>query len=153
MATIARWLLDTNVVIGWVDKDSADRQISSRVVDSLIRRDTRCCHLARQVLYEFWAVATRPRDHNGLGWTVERAHDELLKVQNLFQTLEDPPDLFNRWLALVTAYKVQGFQAHDMRLLALAQAYDLRLLTVNVRHFPEDFRGVVIHPRDLAAEL
>src|SRR5437667_9942049 len=66
-------------------------------------RTTRCCHssprpivgqgnevyLTPQNFIEFWAVATRPVEGNGFGWTSERAAKEVADLQERFPKLRE----------------------------------------------------------------
>lgn len=92
-----------------------------------------------QVLVEFWVVATRPRQANGLGWdpTAARAADDGLV--SLFPMLPDVPEAFPRWLSLVSEGSVCGKRAHDVRLAAAALSNGVgEILTLN----PADFADV-----------
>ena len=64
--------------------------------------------VAPQVLIEFWSVATRPADVNGLGWSVEVVRGEIDSILGQFPVLPDMPAVFEEWLRLVTEHRVTG---------------------------------------------
>lgn len=89
-----------------------------------------------QILYEFWVAATRPRPQNGLGLNAEAARVEVDAFLASLTLLPDPPDLFPRWLDLVTKHDCKGKPAHDARIVAAMLSHAIgELLTFN----PDDF--------------
>lgn len=50
---------------------------------------------------EFWAVATRPLEANGFGWTSHRTAKEVTDLQDRFVMLADSPEVLTCWLELV----------------------------------------------------
>jgi predicted nucleic acid-binding protein len=60
--------LDTNVVLRLVHSAAPEHAACQTAVRTLV---TRGCHLVvpTQVVVEFWVVATRPTNVNGLGWS------------------------------------------------------------------------------------
>src|SRR5205823_59940 len=92
--------------------------------------------ICAQVLIEFWAVATRPREVNGLGLTVDEAERDLDDWEQSLELLPEPPDVAARWRTLVRQYIVQGRQSHDARLVAVMLACGVtQILTLNEQHF------------------
>jgi hypothetical protein len=83
-------LLDTNVLLRLSDGASADQPVATQAISHLRLRGDRSC-LTAQNIVEFWAVATRPVDVNGLGWTTQRTADEIAQLLSRFQFLEDSP--------------------------------------------------------------
>jgi predicted nucleic acid-binding protein len=105
-----------------------------------------------QILIEFWAVATRPIDANGLGWSSALVQTEIERLRRLFSWLDDNDQVFSNWLQIVSGYNVQGKQVHDARLVAVMQTYQVtHLLTFNV----DDFRRYqdinIWHPDQIVA--
>lgn len=91
-----------------------------------------------QTLFEFWAVATRAAQHNGLGMDTERAQRWLTRYRAMFQALSEPPGLLDRWQTLVAQHRVKGFQAHDARYVAAMQCLGVSaLMTYNGKHFKD----------------
>jgi predicted nucleic acid-binding protein len=108
------------------------------------------CLLVTQVIIEFWVVATRPTQVNGLGWTVEQTRSTIDQLLDRFPFLEESPQIFPNWLNLVTTNRVMGKRTHDARIIAAMLAHGItHLLTFN----PSDFAGIssitIIHPQDL----
>jgi predicted nucleic acid-binding protein len=93
-------------------------------------------YLTPQNFIELWAVATRPVDANGLGWSSERTAKEVADLQARFPLLPDSPEIFNRWFDLVKQLPVRGKRVHDARLVAVLQAHTVEhLITFNVSDF------------------
>jgi hypothetical protein len=73
-------LIDTNIFLRGAQPLSPDLYPAKSAVD-LLRVSGETLTLAVQNLIEFWAVATRPQQSNGLGMSVELAGIEIAKVQ------------------------------------------------------------------------
>jgi predicted nucleic acid-binding protein len=107
------------------------------------------CFVTPQVLIEFWVVATRPLEVNGLGWTTRKTREEIDRILHQFALLEETPAIFSLWLQLVAEYDIKGKRTHDIRLLAVMKAHNItHLLTFN----PDDFIALaditIVNPRD-----
>jgi predicted nucleic acid-binding protein len=63
---MARYLLDTNILLRASDKTSSSYHLAVNAVARLISVGHECV-ITPQVLIEFWVVATRPLEVNGLG--------------------------------------------------------------------------------------
>lgn len=130
-----RLLADTNIVLRWIETDSAEHETTVRALDKLFTQKTHVC-ICAQVLVEFWVVATRPRAVNGLGLTADEAAVRLREIEETFLLLPEPSDIAKRWADIVTANSVLGKQAHDARLVALMLSHGIsQILTLN----PQDF--------------
>ena len=93
-------------------------------------------YVTPQNFIEFWAVATRPVEANGFGWTSERTAKEVTDLQDRFPVLPDSPEVFNRWFELVNRLPVYGKRVHDARLVAVLQAHEVEhLVTFNTSDF------------------
>lgn len=146
------YLVDTNILIRICDRSSLDHAACRDALVELLRRDEPC-HSCAQTLIEFWVVATRPREANGLGLTSAEARADLIDFQQLLPCLPEPPDLIARWQHLVIGYDVRGRRAYDARLVALMQAHGLtRVLTLNVADFTLYTDLAVVTPASLLAE-
>ena len=89
-----------------------------------------------QALIEYWVVATRPIDVNGLGLSPAQAETDLQDFDMTFLELPEPSDIGARWRELVRRYGVSGRPAHDTRYVALMLAHGItNLLTLNPRDF------------------
>jgi predicted nucleic acid-binding protein len=136
-------LIDTNLLTRSVQPGSPQFQSAVTALRELPVRGERLC-VVPQVLYEYWAVATRPANVNGLGLTTTEARDEQLRVLSLAAFLADTPDVFLEWQRLVVAHDVKGKNAHDARLVAAMNVHGLtRLLTFNGVDFAR-YPGIVI---------
>jgi predicted nucleic acid-binding protein len=92
--------------------------------------------ITSQNIIEFWAVATRPLDKNGLGLTVDEAAREIRKLRRIFKLRPDSPAILTEWEQLVAKYQVMGKQAHDTRLVAVMKVHGLsHILTFNIDDF------------------
>src|SRR5206468_7710820 len=95
-----RILLDTNVLLRSVEPRHVQHQTSVDATD-VLRQRGHDLFIVPQVLYEFWSVATRPIEQNGLGMAPEEAQAELLAIQRLFRLLRDERAVYAIWEQLV----------------------------------------------------
>jgi hypothetical protein len=61
-----------------------------------------------QNIAEFWNVATRPADLNGLGLSREEVLQEVSSIERLLTFLPDIPAIYPAWKEIVADNKVQG---------------------------------------------
>lgn len=146
------YLLDTNVLLRYVQPNDPDHPVAVTALDRLFDRGEEV-YLVAQNLIEFWNVATRPGAHNGLGLSVAQAEIQLQALEGIFAVRPEAPGLYAQWRRLVVTYGITGVQVHDTRLIAAMQLQGIsHLLTFNSRHFarfaPEGL--VVIHPLDVS---
>lgn len=144
-----RILLDTNILVRWVQTSSPDHSLAVAAVESL-RAGSEELLITPQNLIEFWGVATRPADVGGIGLSVERTAQETRGLQVLFTLLPEEPALFEEWLRLVESIGVHGRQVHDARIAAAMRVHGVTyLLTFNDVDFRR-YPGIkVVHPRDV----
>jgi predicted nucleic acid-binding protein len=145
------YLLDTNVLLRWVQHAAPEHAMAVAAVTELRRQGEQVCITPQNVI-EFWSVATRPTNVNGLAMSPARANQEMRDLETLFTFLPDIPAIYGEWRDLVTAVGVSGRQVHDARLVAVMRAHGItHLLTFN----PTDirrYRGTtVVHPQDVSA--
>ena len=101
---------------------------------------------------EFWNVATRPRERNGIGLTPELAGAELAQIEGFFTVLGESAEVYNEWKRLVTLRAISGVQAHDARLVAAMKVYGIsKILTFNTDDFTRYSEIEVVHPDSVAA--
>ena len=144
-------LLDTNIIIRLADRDDPDHQTALMALNSLTNQQSECV-LVPQVIYEYWVVATRPSEQNGLGLTSKEVGPIIDHWLDMFRLYRDERLIFHHWKSLVADYDVLGRQAHDARLVAAMQRHGLReLLTFNAQHFRRYSDIEVISPENLAA--
>jgi predicted nucleic acid-binding protein len=139
-------LIDTNILVGSVQIESALHSEAIHALLVLRDRGDRVCVVPQNV-YEFWAVATRPIENNGLGMTPRQAHDLAGRIESLYKLLRDPPDLYDEWRRLVVNYGVSGKKTHDARLVAAMAVHGMtQIVTYNTADFAR-FGGIsAIHP-------
>jgi predicted nucleic acid-binding protein len=129
------YLADTNLLLRLADRNSAQHSIATQALAQLLKRGDEV-YLTPQNFIEFWAVATRPVEANGFGWTSERTAKEVSDLQDRFPLLQDSPDVFARWLEIVQTLPIHGKRVHDARLVAVLQAHKTEhLVTFNGADF------------------
>lgn len=128
-------LLDTNVLLRAVE--TAHPQFRAAVDSSeLLRRQGHEPVVVPQVLYEFWVVATRPKEANGLAMPPEAADHEIASIQQFFRLCDDACGIYRQWRELVVRHAVLGKQAHDARLAATMKHHAItHVLTFNFTDF------------------
>ena len=144
-------LVDTSILIRQGDKRSPDRPIALDSMRQLSGRGE-ALHVFQQNMMEFWAVATRPYQVNGLGLSVTETEAERQRLETLLALLPDPLDLYPRWVQIVNQFGVSGKPTHDARIVAAMLEHGLtHILTFNGK----DFRRyaplglVVVDPSDV----
>ena len=145
---MTNYLFDTNIFLRLSDRISANYALARDATYILIEQGHKCC-LTSQIIIEFWVVATRPTEVNGLGWTPERTKNQINQFLTRFTVLEETPEIFTLWFQLVTDYNIKGKRTHDIRLLAVMKAHNItHLLTFN----PDDFLPlpniIIVQPQD-----
>ena len=146
---MSNYLLDTNILLRSRDITSPDFHLVDKTIKYLISNNHQC-FITSQVIIEFWVVATRPVNVNGLGWTGKQTTQAVQMLINQFDLLEETPDVFSIWLNLVTTYNISGKRTHDIHILAVMLAHNIsHILTLN----PKDFIAVpevtIIHPQSI----
>jgi predicted nucleic acid-binding protein len=145
------YLVDTNLLLRLADPSAAHHPLA---VDALttLRAQGVILYLTPQCIIEFWGVATRPVNVNGLAMTPAAADAELRRLEHFFAVLPDTPQIFEQWRRLALAIGVSGRQVHDARLAAVMLAHGV---THILRFNPGDFTrypGItVVHPREVLA--
>jgi predicted nucleic acid-binding protein len=120
-----------------------------RVLKALRNRNEEL-HIAPQNIVEFWAVAIRPLNQNGLGMTIEQAVLEIENLKSLFGLLPELP-LHEEWQRIVTRYRVSGKNVHDARLVAAMSVHGIgEILTFNVQDFARYTEISVLDPSQVA---
>jgi predicted nucleic acid-binding protein len=143
-------LVDTNILVRHCRADDPLNSAARHAIRALGRANNLLV-LAPQNLYEFWVVATRPIDMNGLGMPTDRALNWLGYAQRICRLLPDPPNLFSEWERLLRVYNVSGKAGHDARLVAAMQLHGIAsILTFNTAHFTR-YGVTILDPRTLAS--
>lgn len=140
-------LVDTNVLVRLTEAAHFHHPTAKSAVLSLRQSGHHLC-IVPQVLYEFWAVATRPTDSNGLGMAIEETQDSIQQMKRSFRLLRDERAIFERWEQLVIDHSVKGKQTHDCRLSAAMLRQGIsHLLTFNPQDFARYVHVMVIDPQ------
>lgn len=139
-------LLDTNILLRLLQPHSLQAPIAERALNALRSRNE-ALQITAQNIFEFWAVATRPMEENGLGFTVEQAMAEVATLKRLFILLPEAP-LQREWEQLVITYRVSGKNSHDARLVAAMMVHGtMSILTFNVQDFTRYASITILDPR------
>ena len=148
---MSSYLADTNILLRLADTPSPQNPMAARAVAGLFGKGHEVFITAQNVI-EFWAVATRPRENNGFGWTCDRACAEVRALRERFPFLSEEPEIFAQWIHLVETIPVTGKRAHDARLVAVLKTHGVdHLLTFNGGDFALFTDISVVDPRTLAA--
>src|SRR5688500_11641485 len=100
--------IDSNVFVAAVQTgDTELRRLVRKAVAGLRRQAVQLVCFP-QNLVEFWSVATRPLEHNGLGLTIEHTVRFVDRFQMRLQLLPETAELFPMWRELVLRYRVSG---------------------------------------------
>lgn len=127
--------VDTNLLLRYVEPTGTLHPVAVNAVAKL-RLAGEPLVIFPQNVYEFWSTATRPKNVNGLGWTVPQCVTRLTPLRALFTLLPDQPGLFDEGERLVTQHQCSGKVSYDARNVAAMTTYGLtRLLTFNVTDF------------------
>ena len=148
-----RILVDTNVLVRSVEVGHSHHQVSVAAIEELRKQHHRV-RTVPQVYYEFWAVATRPLDKNGLGMSPTDAHAALFDFKRLIPVLRDERAILALWEQLVSSLGVRGKQSHDAHLAAAMQKHGIsHLLTFNPADFKRFSFITTLSPSDVASGI
>ena len=144
-----RILLDSNILIRWLESNDPLQPLVDRAIDSLIRSGALPCYTS-QNLGEFWNVLTRPLDRNGFGLTPQEADRRARMIENKIPILPDDPAAHPVWRRLLVAHAISGVQVHDARIAAAMNVHGVkRILTLNTRDFARFPSIEAIHPEQV----
>jgi predicted nucleic acid-binding protein len=144
-----RILTDTNVPIRALDREDPRHAICAAALRTLSTSEHEL-YLCAQVLIEYWAVATRPRNVNGLGLEPDVVDASIRELEAALVLLPEPPDIAARWRELARRYTVRGRQVHDAHLVALMLAHGVtNLLTLNGADFARYPEITCLSPEDV----
>jgi predicted nucleic acid-binding protein len=144
-------LVDTNVLLRMAQPAHPMHAQAMSAVDALSSGGETLC-VVPQVVYEYWAVATRPEQVNGLGMSAVAANADVAKIVQRFRLVRDEQGIFDVWHRLVAQHQVLGKNAHDARLVAAMVFHGITdILTFNVGDF-QRYPGLrIINPATYAA--
>lgn len=140
-------LLDTNVLLRLGNPGSPEHPVIRQAI-RLIGADK--CVLVPQVLYEYWVVATRPVEGNGMGMDCLATRAAIEKWTDAFTVFRDERGIYDHWIELVSTYEVKGKNAHDARLVAAMKRHRItELLSFNQADFKR-YPGMTVRtPHDV----
>lgn len=146
-----RVLVDTNVLLRSAQPNHSLCAQAAHAVSTLIRqRDT--VFFCSQNIAEFWNVATRPADLNGLGLSHEEVLLEISSIEKLLTLLPDIPAIYPAWKETVRNHKVEGVKVYDARLVAIMSVYSVEsVLTFNTADFKRYNNITALHPSSMLA--
>ncbi len=129
------YLADTNVISRWTQPRDPHYAACRTAVSTLRARGERVYITAQNIL-EYWSLATRPVDVNGLGLTVGQVIPRVRLLLRHFPILPETAEIFPIWQTLVETQAIVGRQVYDARIVAVMQAHSLtHILTMNPAHF------------------
>ena len=129
-----RVLVDTNILLRSAQPTHPLCAQATQAVSKLIRQKD-AVFFCSQNIAEFWNVATRPADLNGLGLS----HEEVLQP--------DIRAIYPAWKEIVADNKVQGVKVYDARLVAIMTVYAVEsVLTFNTADFKRYSNITALHP-------
>ena len=143
------YLVDSNILIRWVQPGVPDFEIVRRAIQYLEdSRDIPC--YTSQNLGEFWNVLTRPVDKNGYGLVLDSVLARTQQVEAKFRLLPEDLKVHLEWRRLLVTHRVSGTQVHDARIAAAMQVHGVkRILTFNTRDFARFAEIEAVHPSNL----
>lgn len=144
-------LLDSNILLRYANPLDLMHARTESALNAFLAGGSTVC-IVPQNLYEFWVVATRPANANGLALTTDQAAHHLASFQRAFTLLTDPPGLFREWESLVRTNKIQGKPSHDARIVAAMRLHGItQILTFNTADFTR-FPGLTpIEPANVSS--
>jgi len=141
-----RVLVDTNILLRCAQPTHPLWSQAAHSVASLIR-DKHSVFVCAQNIAEFWNVATRPVDRNGLGLSHEEVFHEVSEIERLLMLLPDVPAIYPAWKNIVHDQRVQGVKVYDARLVAIMTVYSIEtVLTFNTEDFQRYSKITALHP-------
>lgn len=130
------FLVDANVLCRLVRADDPQHSVARRAIEFLIQAGDTLV-VTPQVEREFWAVATRPREQNGLGLSINAAAGHLASFERFASFKSDLPSVHENWRRLVVHHQVAGKKVHDAGHVAAMLTHQIRaILTFD----SDDFR-------------
>jgi len=143
------YLSDTSVVLRLAQPHLPIYQTVFQALAKL-RRSGEQIIVVPQILVEFWVVATRPANVNGLGMTTDNAEKELENLQSIFTVLPENERIFDEWKAIVTKHKVSGKPEQGARIVAAMMVHKIEsILTLNAGDFKRYTEIKAVRPHDI----
>src|SRR5260370_42704508 len=144
-----RVLVGTNILLRSVQPNHALCSQAAHAVSKLIRQKD-AVFFCPQNIAEFWNVATRPAERNGLGMSPEEALQEGSNIEKSLTLLPDVPAIYSAWKQIVATHKVQDVKVYYARRAAIMSVYAVEsVLTFNSVDFERFSNLRAIHPSSL----
>jgi predicted nucleic acid-binding protein len=144
-----RVLVDTNILLRCAQPNHPLFYQATQAVSKLLRQEE-SVFSCPQIIAEFWNVATRPADRNGLGFSREEVLREVASIEESLTLLPDVPAIYAAWKHLVYDYQVQGVKVYDARLVAVMSVYAVEsILSFNSADFKRYDLVTAVHPASL----
>jgi predicted nucleic acid-binding protein len=146
-----RVLVDTNILLRSAQPNHPLCYQATHAVSKLLQQKDSVFFCPQNVA-EFWNVATRPADRNGLGFSYEEVLREVTSIEELLTLLPDVPAIYPAWKRIVHDNKVQGVRVYDARLVAVMSVYAVEsILTFDSADFKRYDLVTPLHPASLLA--
>ena len=147
------WLVDSNVLLRLAQPGSPDCDLAIAALGKLRERGESVFATAQNFI-EFWCVATRPKEQNGLGFAASEAEIEMSRLEAFFRFVPESGAVFDKWKEVVGRYGVCGVKVHDARLAAVMLVNGLsHVLTFNISDFSRFSEIAAVHPGALGDEV
>jgi predicted nucleic acid-binding protein len=144
-----RVLVDTNVLLRSAQPNHLLYSRATHAVAKLMR-GKHAVFVCAQNITEFWNVATRPIELNGLGLPHEEVLREVSSIESFFTLLPDVPAIYLTWKGIVQNHRVQGVKVYDARLVAVMAVYGVEsVLTFNAADFKRYSSITALHPSSM----
>lgn len=132
---VERIFVDTNILVYANQVRSPFHDAALARLAGLTERELQPC-LSAQILREFYGALTRTQTA-GPAFEPRVAAERLRSFSDVFDVLQDGPQVLDRLVGLAVTYRVSGKQIHDANIVATMSVHAIgRLLTAN----PADFR-------------
>jgi predicted nucleic acid-binding protein len=105
-----RVLVDTNILLRCAQPNHPLCPQATHAVSRLLRQKN-AVFFCSQNIAEFWNVATRPVEVNGLGFSHDEVLQEVGSIENLLTLLPDFPAIYPVWMFGNRSYKTIGSRA------------------------------------------
>lgn len=146
-----RVLVDTNILLRSAQPKHPLCHQATHAVSKLLRQND-SVFFCPQNIAEFWNVATRSVERNGLGFSDEEVLREVNGIEECLSLLPDVPAIYAAWKRIVHDYKVQGVKVYDARLVAIMNVYAVEtILSFNSADFGRYDFVTAMHPASLLA--
>jgi predicted nucleic acid-binding protein len=141
-------LVDTNILLRRTQPDHPNHAVAVESVARLLSVGE-LVYFTFQNISEFWSVATRPIEKNGLGFPAALVLSEVEKIERLLTLLPDSPVIYAEWKRLVVEHNVLGVKVHDAKLVAAMNVHRIPgILTFNTDDFTR-YGVEAVHPSSL----